>query len=414
VFAVLAAIVAGVLYFQGPPTGPADPAATALVWEPGKADEITAVTVQRPGDVVRFSREGEAWRIDEPAPAAHADEDRVSALVRALTSLTHGVPVDVAADRADEFGLGDPPGARVTVRTAAGEEHTLVVGHEAPVGYRTYVRGADGGIVAASGDLSRLVSEEAATFRDHRVFRFTPDDVQELSIVGPDRTVALTSESGRWWIDGLGPADPVRVDDLVGSLLDLRFGMLDGTDGGGSDPVYAVEVVLEDGSRQGLRTGMPEGDDVEAVASDGRRGTVYAGLLRDLGRSDTDLAWKTAFRIDLDADDEVTVATAAGRTVKAQRNGPAWTIEGLDEGSAYDAVALLAAIPVLGWLDAPPADPPIHAATVVVRSGEDRWTVEVGLHDSHGALANYGRGRPATIPADALAGFLAAVDKAER
>jgi hypothetical protein len=194
----------------------------------------------------------------------------------------------------------------------------------------------------------------------------------------------------------------------------LRFGTLESTEGGGSDPVYAVEVVLEDGSRQGLRTGMPEGDDVEAVASDGRRGTVYAGLVAGLGRSETDLAWKTAFRIDLDADDEVSVATAAGRTVRAVRNGSAWTIEGVEEGGAYDAVARLAAVPVLGWLDAPPAVPPAHEATVVVRSGEQQWTVEVGLHDQHGALASYGRGRPATIPADAIAGFLAAVDKAGR
>ena len=408
----LVLIVAAFLYAQGPETRPVDPTATATVWELADGDAIVAITVERPGDTVKLASSDDGWHLVLPQPPGRADEDRATALARALGSLHRGVPVDAPAGRAADFGLGEPPAARVTVETASGKALVLEVGNEAPVGYRTYVRGEDGAIVAASGDLHRQVTEAAPAFRDHRVFHFAPGDVQELSIVSTDTTVALTREGGRWWIDGLGPADPARVDDLIGSLLDVRFDTIVGTEGGVRDPVYTVELLLTQGSRQSLRTGMPDGEQVEGASGDGRSGPIYEGVLRELGHRPEDLAIRTAFAIGLETTDEI-VVDADGRAVRAVRNGPAWTIEGMEDGAVYDAVAALAAVPVIGWVEGAGGDPTAEPeAIVTVRTGDDALTVRVGGEAGAGEVAaRYGRGRAARIPADAVRRFLDTVPR---
>jgi hypothetical protein len=412
ILAVLVAVVAAFLYLQGPETAPRDPDATATVWDLGEEDAIVAITLERESDTIKLVDSDDGWHLVTPLPPGRADEERAAALARALGSLSRGVPVEAPAERAGEFGLGDPPAARVTVETSSGRSLVLDVGNEAPVGYRTYVRGEDGSIVAASGDLHRQVTEDAPSFRDHRVFHFAPGDVQELSIASVDTTVALTREGGRWWVDGLGPADAARVDDLIGSLLDIRFDTITGADGGASDPVYTVEVLLAGGGRQSLRTGMPSGEEVEAVAADGRIGSIYEGLLRELGRRPEDLATETAFQIGLETTDEI-VVVAGGRSIRATRDGPAWNIEGTEDGAAYDAVAALAAVPVIGWVEGEPGAVAAQPdATVTVRAGEASWTVRVGGEIAPGeTAAHYGRGRPARIPADGVRKFLEAIPR---
>lgn len=410
ILAGLVLIVAAFLYVQGPEVAPADPKATATVWVLEDDDAIVTITLERPGDTIKIGDSDDGWHIALPRPPGRADEERADALARALGSLRRGVPVDAPEGRAADFGLGEPPAARVTVETSSGKVLVLEVGNEAPVGYRTYVRGQDGAIVAASGDLHRQVTADAHEFRDHRVFHFVPGEVQELSIVSTDTTVALTRADGRWWIDGLGPADPARVDDLIGSLLDIRFDTIVGADGGVADPVYTVEVVVGQGSRLSLRTGMPSGEQVEGATGDGRTGPIYEGVLRELGHRPEDLATKTAFAIGLETADEI-IVDGDGRAVRAVRNGPAWTIDGMEDGAAYDAVAALAAVPVIGWMEDPggEADP---AATVTVKSGEHAWTVRVGGEVGSGEIAaRYGHGRAARIPADALRRFLDAVPR---
>jgi len=412
ILAGLVLIVAAFLYVQGPRTAPVDPTATATVWDLANDDTIATITLERPDDTVKLADSDDGWRIVMPLPSGRADEERAQALARALGSLRRGVPVDVPAERGADFGVGEPPAARVTVETTAGKALVLEVGNEAPVGYRTYVRAEDGAIVAVSGDLHRQVTEDAPTFRDHRVFHFAPGEVQEVSIVSTDTTVALTREGGRWWIDGLGPADPARVDDLIGSLLDIRFDTIVGTESGVRDPVYTVEVLLAAGARQTLRTGMPAEENVEGASGDGRTGPIYEGVLRELGHRPEDLAARTAFGIGLETTDEI-VVDADGRAIRAVRNGPAWTIEGMEEGAAYDAVAALAAVPVIGWIAEPDDNGEPDADVIVtVRSGNDALTVRVGGEAGTGEVAaRYGRGRPARIPADGVRKFLDAVPR---
>ncbi|MEZ4241785.1 MAG: DUF4340 domain-containing protein [Myxococcota bacterium] len=74
--------------------------------------------------------------------------------------------------------------------------HTLVVGDKAPVGFRTYVRAADGGVAAVGGDLGHTLLADAQTLRDRHVLRFDPAAVREVRIDSPDGTLRVTGEGG--------------------------------------------------------------------------------------------------------------------------------------------------------------------------------------------------------------------------
>ena len=400
VLSALVIAVAAALYFGKDHEPAGDPDATVAVWS---IDPLTAtgVTVQRESGSLSLEKRGEDWFVAEPAD--RADPDQVHDLLDSLAQMKLGIPVPNSAGHAADFGLGDPPNARVVLTLPDGD-HALDVGVEAPIGFRTYVELADGAIVAVNGDLNRSLQADLGRYRDHHVVRFDAAQVRDVRITGPDGVLHVHGEGLDWFLDGFGRADGDKVDDLVVGLLDLRYDDLSGA----ADPklgavTYDVAITLADGSRVGLQTGEQTPQGVIVAGSDGRQGVVYPEALRQLGRGPTDVALRDVFGIRVDVTDAVKIS-AGGKSVEARRNGSAWHVDGADDADTFAWVSALAHTQSEIRRE-PPPDPSPVALTIEASEGDRRWTIQVGPKLAEGdfrSLRDAAADAPVRIPAPAI------------
>lgn len=390
---VLLALVAALTFWEAPDAS-ADPEATAEVWRV-EAEAVARVEVDRAAGRLVLERTGDAWRLVEPA-AADADPDRVADLLDELAHLRRGVPVPT--DDPAAFGLGADPVARVEVVLEGGERRALVVGDRAPVGYRTYVRGADGGVVAVEGRPGDRLTDPADAYRDRRVLRFRPEAVRRVTLEGPEGALTVRGEGKRWWLEGFTRADPDAVDDLVMGLLDLRFDTFDDVGEPPDAPVRTATVEFEDGGTSRLLVGEP-GPGGTPVWADGRRGRALTAALALLGQGPTDLGDARAFPLDPHRADTV-VTIRGARRWEAVREGRDWKAEG---ASAADRIGRIAEARIHYRREPVPALTEVWA-TVEVREGADTRVVEVGqvLDGTWRVARDRDGGEPYLVPLDDL------------
>ncbi len=375
---LVAALIALVvlLSYQGPEVTTVDPEATEVVWPALDPDEVERVVVVRAHDSLELERRPEGWWLVGPE-VDRADAEGVRELLDDLREIQRGIPVQGAAERAAEFGLGDPPDARVIVTLSDGMTQQADVGIAVPVGYRTYARSEAGEVVAVNGDANETLQRRAAAYRDHRVFRFDPARVRRVRISGPAGVLEVHGQGVQWWLEGHGRADPHRVDDLVMGLLDLRFDVVLGLDEAGPEPTYTVSVTAEGGDVFSVRTGTETPMGVLTATSDARVGAVFAESLALLGQGPRDIADPAAIPLDLQQDDRVELHRG-GTVFQATRNGPTWSSADLDDGATWVALQALSEVPSV--VRSPPPDAPVAATWVlqVERQGRPPRIVRVG------------------------------------
>lgn len=411
VLSVLVLFVGGLLYWQGEAgEAEADPEAIAEIWQLER-EQITDIRLSRSSGDVHLQNEGGAWFVQEPY-RAQADEDQLRELLDAIVSLRRGIPVEGADSHPADFGLGEPPDVRVTVK-AGDRDLTISVGATAPTGFRTYVRTATGIIAAVNGDPGRIMQTDAGRFRDRRIFRFDAAEVRTVSIISAEGTLTARGKEKDWFLDGFGRADANKIDELVVGLLDMRFdsSLTDGLVI--ESPIYRVRVELSDGNSLELTTGEPSPADasIAAVTSDGRAGSLSPDAVAQLKRGPTDLAQGTAFALRLEVADSVEI-NAGSLHLEAHRNGPAWQADGRDEGDIYSALRDLAAVPIEYRRDPPPSPSPVEA-TVVVKEGDRVITVAIGPVGADGfrSASDAGGGGPFRIPTDAFDAVISALSR---
>lgn len=395
---VLVGLVATLTFWEAP-DAPADPAATAEVWAV-EADAVVRVEVDRRDDRLVLQREGERWRVLEPFEA-DADPGEVAELLDALAAVRRGVPIP--ADEPADFGLGADPVARVAVVLEGGAREALVVGDPAPVDHRTYVQGADGGVVAVDGRPSDLLTQSASWFRDHRILRFQPEDVRRVTLSGPEGTLTVHGQGRRWWLDGFARADADAVDDLVMGLLDLRFDTFDDVGDPPEPPVRTALVELEGGEPVRLLVGEPGPGGTPVWTHDGREGRALTAALALLGQGPTDLGDDQAFPLDVHDADAV-IVTRGGRRWEARRQGFEWSAGEAAADAVRGAVDRLAAAGIHYRREPVPAVTDTWA-TVEVHDGGETWTVDVGqvLDDTWRVARDRDGGEPYLVPLDDLA-----------
>lgn len=382
---VLAAVVAmvGLIYVLAPrtsPEAPWDAAASHSVWS-FSSEQVVLFTLQVRGEselVVR--REGSGWIMVEPDERP-ADTRRVERALSTLADLELAVPLPDADP--GELGLDEPHG-RVRIGLASGQELTLDIGDEAPVGWQTYARTADGTLVALPGHLSQDVLLEPSAFRESSVLRYALDQVRAAELHSPGGTLRVSRDSGGdWWLEGWGRADPRGLDNLFVSLLDLRVDAFvdhlapDGID----DPRHRVVVELAGGERLEARFGdqLPMGRLTQTAS--GGVGVVRPELLALLDQGPTDLLDQHAFPVRSDRIERIVIAIDEGAATLHHDQGR-WRASGLDTTQANQ---LLEALDQAA-MDLPPTDPfdQIGAITgrVRIHYGDDRARlIELGTLD---------------------------------
>jgi hypothetical protein len=393
VMAILLLVLGSFLLWSvyGAPVEERDEEATVEVWNIAY-DDVRAIHVQREKDAIRVERRDDVWRLSEPVDY-RANWRTVHEMLDSLREIRFGIPVD---GEAEVFGL-EPAEATLLVTMVDGTEHTLLVGYEAPVDRRTYVRTPGGPIAAVDGRPREPALRPVAAWRDTRLMLFEVGDVRRITIEGPEGTLSVfATDDGRWWMDGFTRANMGRVDDLAMGLLDLHFSQF--TPGAAdhiADPLFRVSVDSVDGTSVAFSVGESTPMGRLVVLDDGTAGVVEPQSLALLGQGPVDLGGVRAFPFDEVRDDEVVIEGPGDKKTVLTRHGARWKV-GDEEVDALMAAFRDARIHYRQRLVPEVAQPPMLKVDVCCPAR----TVTIGQREEEFRTAQDGAGGlPYLIPA---------------
>lgn len=249
--------------------------------------QVRAVEIERAGVLIECERtDDEGWVLIRPL-RARADDAAVQRLLHGLEQLSRKARVterEMAASGATwaDYGL-DRPAARIRLR-ANGEIWSLDVGSLTATADGVYVRpGGQATALRTETNLLAWIPSEPADWRDRRVFRASPADIERMELIRPDGFVRLgRSDPPGWAMLQPTPsrADAKEVESLLERFLGLRIEAF-APDAGEEAPGYGfeesgAELVLE-GRRlrdavKRLRLGRPDPD---------RPDRIFAGFRHD-------------------------------------------------------------------------------------------------------------------------------------
>jgi hypothetical protein len=388
------------LHWLWTPAEELDPEATSPVWEVTAAD-LVRVEVQRPDGMLVLDRSGGRWALEAPLEDV-ADQRQVDYLLGELERVEKGVPIPDADP--EDFGLGPEPLVVVTVTEEDGETQTLHIGKEAPVGWRTYVRAADGSVAAVAGIVGKRLQMDIDDLRETTVIQYGIGDVTRATVESAEGTLVVHGEGDRWWVEGWTRADPEKVDDLLVGLREVRFDsfFVDTAPEGIGDPGFRVTVeTIEE--TVGFEVGESGPPGVYVRTFSGRVGWIHPERLALLGQGPTDVGDPDAFPLDPDTASSVEV-DFGGRVWSGTREEDVWTAEGAEPPAPEAAVEALGLVPITYRRE---PGPPLAESwgSVLVQMGEDDVrAVDIGqvVEDRWRVAVDRDGGSPYLISIEAL------------
>ena len=183
---------------------------------------VETIEIRSPGaPFLKIVHDVSGWHFTSPVKGP-ADGEMVIGLVYRLC----GAKVDAFADGADETasGLDGDDGFTLTMRSTALGSQAVTFGGAAGEG-KVYVKFGDGikGVVGAS--LASFCREQAADFRDVRVFPLDLDDTVKVSLSDESDVYILARGTNRVWrLDSpvSAPADAAQAEAFVKRVLAIR------------------------------------------------------------------------------------------------------------------------------------------------------------------------------------------------
>ncbi len=188
-----------------------------------------SLVVQQQGEEIEIERRGGEWWIVRPIEA-RADEAKVGRLLSTSEALTciETITREQREHRAlslGDYGL-DLPRISVTYSTPLGTCR-LLIGHDASLGERTYVRiDGESEVMLAEGDLRAALPESLESLRDRVLLHGQPARVTRVELERPDGGfVQLLVGPEGWHLQQpvREPADAIVVDALLDALFAARI-----------------------------------------------------------------------------------------------------------------------------------------------------------------------------------------------
>ncbi|HMH50977.1 MAG TPA: DUF4340 domain-containing protein [Candidatus Acidoferrum sp.] len=164
-----------------------------------ETQDVTQLTLKRPGDTIELKREGDGWQMSSPL-RARADRGPVEEVI--TNALTSKIDREIAAAPTSpaEFGL-DKPAAELTLTLKDGKSLGLLLGAKSPTGVWVYAQERGKPSVFVIGDsVLRDATRPVGDFRDKSILAFDRQQVTGLEIVTREDTIALEPADHRWKI----------------------------------------------------------------------------------------------------------------------------------------------------------------------------------------------------------------------
>jgi hypothetical protein len=232
--AVLAALL-GALYWSNHHSSNADTPVKTSADAPTKIlslsqPEITMVAIHRKGDppVDLLRNSSGAWQITSPKALA-ADQDSVSSVVSALSSLNAERLLEDKASDLRAYGLSDPA-VEIDVTAKNNKTQKLLIGDQTPSGNAFYAMlVGDPRLFTVASYTKSSVDKTSEDLRDKRLLTADFDKISQIELVTqkPEKKQDITFARGKdaWQILRPAPyrADSYKVDELVRSLKEAKM-----------------------------------------------------------------------------------------------------------------------------------------------------------------------------------------------
>jgi hypothetical protein len=140
-FILALAVFFGLRYFEAHPLKEPQPTPAPEVVFTVDPAALQSLTITTPTLSIRAVKDGDNWRVFEPAGA---DGSNIPEIASAVLDLIILRTLDVPAS---EIGIQTPPRLEITMTDTNARTETLTVGSDTPTGTGTYARLADGKIV---------------------------------------------------------------------------------------------------------------------------------------------------------------------------------------------------------------------------------------------------------------------------
>jgi hypothetical protein len=240
--AVILAALVGALYWSNHHSSNADTAIKPATDAPTKIlflsqPDITSVAIQRRNEpALGLSRNNSgAWQITAPKSLT-ADQDSVSSVLSALSSLNAERLLDDKATDVASYGLATPA-VEIDVTSKNNQTKKLLIGDQTPSGNAFYAMLAgDPRLFTLASYTKSSVDKTADDLRDKRLLTTDFDKVSQIELITqkPDKKQDITFARNKdaWQIlkPGAFRAENFKVEDLVRSLKDAKMDHGTGSD----------------------------------------------------------------------------------------------------------------------------------------------------------------------------------------
>lgn len=174
-------------------------------------ERLDSVVMAQPADTVRLVRAGGRWRVGRWP----ADSARIEDLWRATDEADASELVARSAGNHSRLGVTDSAATHILFYAAGEPRAHLLVGTSGPSWPSVYARepGADE-VYLLTGELSNLARLGAAEWRNRRIARFDPVDVDRVLVVQEADTLILERTDTAWTV-AADTAPPVPADSAA-------------------------------------------------------------------------------------------------------------------------------------------------------------------------------------------------------
>jgi hypothetical protein len=204
-----------------------DVAPKILSLTPSDITGLTIVRKDQPAVTLTHNNSGE-WQITAPQALA-ADQDSVSSLLSALSSLNADRLIEDKVSNLGSYGLG-APAVQVNLTLKDNKSKKVLIGEQTPSGNAFYAMLAgDPRLFTVASYVESSLDKSSDDLRDKRLITADFDKVIQLEFIanktGARQDITLARNKDSWQIVKPGPfrAGSDQVDDLIRSLKDAKM-----------------------------------------------------------------------------------------------------------------------------------------------------------------------------------------------
>jgi hypothetical protein len=223
---------------------------------------VNKITIQRLGTVVEFQKVGEDWSVGDRGKLYPTDKGAVQPLADLAHTMSVGEIISSNPDKQMLFQVDTITGNHVTFYRDANELASVIIGKMGADNQSTYVRKPESNdVYAAKGNFVRFLNRPASGYRDKTLLTIDTTQIASISFKSKDIDYRIGRQDSLWRIvpakgEPFNP-NPQKLSSLLRQLAQVRWNTSppegDTTRPNFSQPTFAVDVTMMDGSTKSLR-----------------------------------------------------------------------------------------------------------------------------------------------------------------